>query len=148
MHNLLIQLGPICRGARLRAAGVGTVACALLAVAAWLTPDPSGLGTHRQFGLPPCNMVLLTGLPCPTCGMTTAFAHAVRGRLFSAFIAQPAGAVLALAVMAIAAASWSMAMTGLGWQPAPGTKLYFRVFLGFGLIAAASWVYKIVSVVT
>lgn len=146
-HNMAVHLRPISRSARLWAVGVGVVACALLATAAWLTPDPSGLGTHRQLGLPPCNMVLLTGLPCPTCGMTTAFAHMVRGRLISAVVVQPAGAVLALGVMAAAVASWGMAITGWGWCPPRDTASWFRLFIGFGVIAALSWAYKIMAVV-
>ena len=29
--------------------------------------------------MPPCNFVLMTGKPCPSCGMTTSFALLVRG---------------------------------------------------------------------
>src|SRR5205085_6174191 len=57
---------------------------ALFAVALWLDPYgpggvPLAMGTHRQLGLPPCNFQRLTGLPCPSCGMTTSFALLVRG---------------------------------------------------------------------
>ena len=52
----------------------------LLAVAAWLEPSPTGIGTHQQLGLPPCTFWMLFGRPCPTCGMTTSWAHLVRGQ--------------------------------------------------------------------
>jgi len=47
----------------------------VLAASAWLTPSPSGVGTHMQLGLPPCGFLVLTGKPCPACGLTTAFAQ-------------------------------------------------------------------------
>src|SRR5438132_6029980 len=55
----------------------------VFAVAGWLDPYENGrarrLETHMQLGLPPCNFRILTGLPCPSCGMTTSFALLVRG---------------------------------------------------------------------
>ena len=105
------------RGWARAVAAVVFAACgALLAVAAWMKPDPRGLGTHQQLGFPPCTMVVLTGYPCPTCGMTTAFAHTVRGELLSAFKAQPAGLILALAVVVVAAVSLGVVMTGKVWK--------------------------------
>jgi len=81
---------------RLYAAGLLAATVALLAVAWSLKPDRHHMGTHEQLGLPPCGFVAMTGYPCPTCGMTTAFAHVVRGQLVAAFYAQPAGTVLAI----------------------------------------------------
>lgn len=62
------------------AAGFATV----LVIAACLRPydadgQPLSMGTHQQLGLQPCNMVALTGKPCPACGMTTSFALLVHG---------------------------------------------------------------------
>ncbi|MGE3821953.1 MAG: DUF2752 domain-containing protein, partial [Isosphaeraceae bacterium] len=64
------RLRPEARAALVVFASVLVVA---FAVASWLEPDPSGFGTHRQLGLPPCHFAWVTGKPCPTCGMTTAF---------------------------------------------------------------------------
>ena len=41
---------------------------AVLSIAAWLAPDPSGLGTHQQLGLPACTSVAILGIRCPACG--------------------------------------------------------------------------------
>jgi len=81
---------------RLYGAGVAAAAVTAFVTAARLTPAGTHLGTHRQLGLPPCGFVVMTGLPCPTCGMTTAFSHAARGRLIAAARTQLAGAVLAV----------------------------------------------------
>jgi len=75
------------------AAALGLVG--VLVVARCLKPDPRGFGTHVQLGLLPCAFERLTGRPCPTCGMTTAFAWFARGRLDRAWHANPAGSLLA-----------------------------------------------------
>jgi hypothetical protein len=84
----------------------------LLSVAAWLTPDPRGLGTHEQLGHPPCLTMMAWGVPCPTCGMCTAFAHAVRGEVLRAFHAQPAGLALAMVTVVSGLASGLALVTG------------------------------------
>lgn len=73
---------------------------AVLLVAAMLEPDARGHGTHAQLGLPPCGFLLLTGAPCPGCGLTTAFAHAIRGHWMLAVDANPFGLLLFAAVAA------------------------------------------------
>jgi len=101
-------LGPRTRWA-LTAAALGLAA--LLGLARRLEPDPRGYGTHRQLGLPPCAFLAATGRPCPSCGMTTAFAWFARGRPLRAWRANPAGSLLAPACAGLipwllAAAAW------------------------------------------
>lgn len=69
---------------------------AVIGVALSLEPDPRGYGTHEALGLPPCGLVFLTRgrVPCPSCGMTTSFAHAARLQLADSFRAHPFGLVL------------------------------------------------------
>jgi hypothetical protein len=57
---------------------------------------PRMMETHMQLGLPPCNFKLLTGLPCPSCGMTTSFALLVRGDLKNSLRANAVGTLLAI----------------------------------------------------
>jgi hypothetical protein len=64
-------------------------------IAAWLTPDPRGYGTHHQLGLPECSFRRMTGINCPHCGMTTSFSCLVRGRIGESLRANPMGIVLA-----------------------------------------------------
>lgn len=66
----------------------------VLGLAASLTPDPSGMGTHRQLGLGGCSMLVATGVPCPMCGMTTTFAHLAHLHVLEAVATQPFGVVL------------------------------------------------------
>jgi hypothetical protein len=72
------------------------VALAPLALAARLSPDPTGLGTHQQLGLPPCSSRLLWDMRCPACGMTTSWAHLVRGEVLESVRANPGGMLLGL----------------------------------------------------
>ncbi len=133
------------RRGRRRAALIVAIACfALLAVAATLSPAGAGHGTHRQLGLPPCGWVAGFGIPCPTCGMTTAFASAADGDLVSSFLTQPMGCILALATAAAALVSTYVAATG----SAIGGHLLRLVTpkVGWwvaGLILAA-WIYKVI----
>lgn len=76
--------------------GAAVLAISVLATAAWLTPSAEGHGTHTQLGLPPCGFLLFTGLPCPGCGLTTAFAHMVRLEIVGAAMANPFGIPLVL----------------------------------------------------
>jgi hypothetical protein len=93
---------PVLRGwVRGALAGVALALMGVFAVAAWLnpyTPDgaPLSMATHRQMGLPPCTFFWTTGLPCPSCGMTTSFALLVRGDVANSLRANAVGTVLAL----------------------------------------------------
>ena len=55
--------------------------------------------THRQLGLPPCTFMEMTGVPCPSCGMTTSFALLVRGDVLNSLRANAVGTVLAAACL-------------------------------------------------
>lgn len=144
-------LGPLCY--RVRATGplrvrglsllVFAVCVAVLAAAAWMTPDRSGFGTHRQLLPATCTAIMLFGYPCPSCGMTTAFAHAVRGELLAAFQAQPAGMVLALLTMIVAGVSLNVLLTAkvwkLNWYRVPPAMVPVAVVA----LVVCGWLYKL-----
>jgi hypothetical protein len=92
-----------------------TIALGLVGVfciAAWLDPyDAEGKAlrseTHLQIGLPPCSFRYMTGVPCPSCGMTTSFALLMHGDLMSSLRANAVGTLLAM--FGLAAIPWSLA---------------------------------------
>jgi len=130
---------------RVRAAGaVVLLAClSVFVTAGYLRPTASGIGSHTQLGLAPCSMPMLLGIPCPTCGMTTSFAHFVRGDLLNSFHAQPAGFVLALGVVVVAVGAGAVIWRGRGivinwYRIRPGmVAVVTLVVLLFG------WAYKL-----
>jgi hypothetical protein len=132
-------------GERIGAGVIAGLCLTLLAVAAALSPDAAGHGTHEQLGLPPCGWLLATGYPCPTCGMTTAFAAAAEGDLLTSLVTQPVGALLAVATAATFWIALHVAVFGsrLGqlcgrlWRPR-----WLWIFAGAW---AASWAYKIAT---
>ena len=85
------------------------------------------------------------GRPCPTCGMTTSFAHAAKGHFIEAAKTQPAGFLLALGC------------TGTFWAALHGAVFASRVdrlvvplvrpaslWASAGIICAA-WAYKMAT---
>lgn len=131
---------------RARAAFAALGAVGVIALAAILVPDSRGLGTHEQLGLPPCMTMRLFGIPCPFCGMTTAFAHMAHGHLLEAFAVQPAGALAFFGAVGYALLNGFVACTAR--RPAAFENRSNRkklVMIGTVIVAVA-WVYKIVTV--
>lgn len=128
---------------RLIGTAVALGAAAILGLAAWLEPSPTGLGTHSRLGMPPCGWIAMVDVPCPSCGMTTAFAHAADGDLVAAVRAQPMGALLAMAVaMALVVGAYT-AVTG-SRVAVLFTRLWGRrAAWALGLGLGGAWVYKI-----
>ena len=87
---------PLSPSARVALAVWLAVLIAGFGVARRLEPSPSGFGTHRQIGLPPCTVRVVAGIPCPSCGMTTSFANFTRGRFAAAARANAGGLLLAV----------------------------------------------------
>ncbi len=115
----------------------------ILGIAVYLQPSAMGMGTHEQLGLAPCAAVVTTGYPCPTCGMTTAFAHTVRGQFLSAIRVQPAGFLLALGTVLAAGLSLRTLLTGryylVNWQRVSAVWIVVLVIL----IVIGGWGAKI-----
>jgi hypothetical protein len=78
---------------------LGCWTCLVLA-AFVLDPDPRGMGTHEQLGLPECGFVTMFDGPCPSCGFTTTFTLAAHLRPVDAFVNQPFGFLMFLLALA------------------------------------------------
>lgn len=131
-------------GERRTLLGIAFFCAMVLGVAGLLHPDPRGYGTHEQLGLLRCGFKHLTGWPCPTCGMTTAFAWAVRGDLALAWSVQPFAAVLALLtpIVGLVCAGFALANRSLSARLGPGFWFWSLWVTAAGLLTA--WLSKIV----
>ena len=121
---------------------IGCIAALMLAV--WLKPDVRGVGTHQQLGLPACSLVRFAGIPCPTCGMTTAFAYTIRGRWIAGLLAQPFAFVLALGIFLCIPLSAQALISAKTWRVnwyrvSPNRTMF--VIIAFFLL---SWGFKII----
>ncbi|MCC6486694.1 MAG: DUF2752 domain-containing protein [Candidatus Hydrogenedentes bacterium] len=128
---------------RVRAVWSAIAMLGILGLGALLTPDSRGVGTHEQLGLPECMTMRIFGIPCPFCGMTTAFSHMAHGELGPALRTQPAGALAFLLAIGYLASSLFTAGTGKAPAAFRNKTLARRVWwTGVGIVAAA-WIYKL-----
>ncbi len=100
-----------------------------------------------MLGLEPCGMLQMTGVPCPTCGMTTAFAHGIRGQWVAGFRAQPFGLVLAVSTALILVVALDTVITGHCWALNWYRIRPSRFVIVLGVLMITAWAWKIVSVV-
>ncbi|CAN5463512.1 hypothetical protein BH09PLA1_BH09PLA1_31290 [soil metagenome] len=127
---------------RMLAAFVSLTCLTVLLIAVRLHPSPTGMATHTTMGFDECQFLKRTGLPCPSCGMTTSFAWFVRGNALASAYIQPMGFVLAILTTATTWAAGYIAVTG---KPAHrlmrliSSRYYLLPLLIF---AAAAWGWK------
>jgi hypothetical protein len=95
------------------AAGLATVFYVATRVNPY-APDgtPLKMASHQSLGMPPCRFNEVAGLPCPSCGMTTSFAHLVRGDVWNSLRANWVGT--GLAVFCAFLIPWSLASAARG----------------------------------
>lgn len=136
---LIIRLAHAC-------IALGLVATLLLAL--WLKPDPRGIGTHEQLLLYPCNFHSQTGLPCPFCGMTTAFTHMAHGNVRQALMTQPLGALGFVVVLFLTPVAVGAAITGRNAIGAAMKMPWGKLTWMFALIVVGAWIFKLVMTLT
>ena len=107
-----------------------------------ISPDPSGVGTHTQLGLPPCGMLERTGRPCPTCGATTSFVLAAHGRFWESLVNQPFGfSVFLVTVGAFGFSIYSLVVRR-SWLPVFERYHVVAFIVIMVVILFLSWSYK------
>jgi hypothetical protein len=95
--------------------------------------------THRQLGLPSCTFKVVTGLPCPSCGMTTSFCLLIRGDVWNSLKANFAGT--SLAVIGLLFIPWALVSAFLGrFVIVRDLELWiFRIAMGFLIVMFIRW---------
>jgi hypothetical protein len=128
---------------KLVAIGLLVSACTVLAVAAWLKPDARGYGTHTQLGLPPCFFLRLTHLPCPSCGLTTCFAYAVRFQFRKAFLANPFGILAFLGTVSLVPASILLLWRRMSFRRITESAHFIKAVYAATALYFLSWIFKL-----
>lgn len=122
---------------------IGTFAFAVVGASFVLEPSPEGVGTHTQLGLSPCTFLVLTGYPCPSCGLTTCFTHLARFEIIEAFTANGPGILIFLVTVALVPLSMVSIFLNL---PVLDTLVTLRGDIVAALLAGASlagWVVEV-----
>ena len=143
IYSRVPQAGLLSLRGRAAALGVAIGCLIPLLLAVRLHPSPTGVATHTEMGFQQCRMLQVTGIPCPSCGMTTSWSWLVRGNVVASLYVQPMGTVLALIAIACVWGGFYIAITGRPLYRLlavlPG-RYYFIPLLAFGLL---DWGWKI-----
>ena len=132
------------RPARVLAVFLGLIPVGLLVVTLFLSPDPSGHGTHRQLGLPPCTLIALTGTRCPACGMTTSWTMFTHGHWPSSFRANSGGFLLAFVAIWFATVSFGVGFRGHAPTYRQQTRFAFAL-IAVLVVTLADWCYRLLA---
>lgn len=124
---------------------VAGLAIALLLIARLLRPSAEGVGTHQQLGLPPCAFLHFTGLPCPSCGLTTSVSHAAHFHFYESLFTQPFGFVIFILVSLSVPLSIYAIYRRIPWSKLASFRgrkaaLYLMI-----VVFLLSWLYKIAA---
>ncbi|KAA1261926.1 hypothetical protein LF1_44870 [Rubripirellula obstinata] len=128
---------------RLAAVGLSILPLSLLLVARTLTPDPDGLGTHQQLGLPPCSMRMMFNIRCPGCGMTTSWSHFARGQWISSVQSNLGGFLLA--ILTVSAAPILLKAAWISTPPSVKTQnAMVLALVAVAVVAVADWAWRLI----
>jgi hypothetical protein len=139
LQDVLEQDYPLGTAGRGLLAAVGLLLIAGFGLAAAVQPDPRGYGTHQQFGFPPCGFYVLFGVPCPSCGSTTAFANFVRGRWALAAQANFAAFLLALTCAGLVPWSLQSAWRGRLWRVTDPARSLAWLVIALATVSLLQW---------
>jgi len=138
---------PVAEQRPARLAGLLTaIPCwAILVVGLSLTPRAKGDGTHTQLGLPECKTMVIDGVPCPTCGMTTSISAAAHGDFAESARANVFGTVLFFALVGFGTAAVIQTVFGTDIL---GRIFHRRVWLFVGILITGilvGWAIKLAA---
>ena len=119
---------------RLRGCAVA-LACMSVLIVGWRLSPRESFGTHEQLNIPPCSVLVQTGYPCPTCGLTTSISAMTHGRWKTAFLAQPFGVVLFCAMLFFFGAGLAEAASGRSVLGSLGRLRWWVLAMASGFFA-------------
>lgn len=133
------------RGDRIGWGALAGILLSLLMIAIFLKPNPDGLGTHQQLGLPPCTFQYLVGVRCPACGMTTSWAYLMKGYIFKAFETSCSGTLLGMLALAVSIVSLSKCLSGTSPPNSNFPTFATGSFVVCLFVAGLEWLIRILT---
>jgi hypothetical protein len=116
---------------------------AVFTVAILLNPYQDGRvwlqETHTQMGLPPCTFKVLTGVPCPSCGMTSSFTLLMHGDPWNSVQANFVGTLLAIFCLAFIPWALASAVRGRLLLVRSLETILVRLVLAFVILLLVRW---------
>lgn len=116
---------------------------AVFAIAAWLNPYKDGEvwleETHTQMGFPRCTFKKITGVPCPSCGMTSSFSLLIHGDPWNSLRANFVGTLLAVFLLVLAPWSLLSALWGRWLWVRDVEQALVRVVVVFVVLLFLRW---------
>lgn len=109
-----------------------------------LTPDPSGMGTHKQLLRLPCLFQVVLKVPCPSCGLTTSWTYLVQGNPVDSFKAHPLGPIFFSIVVFIGISSiWGFIKNRSWWSVMEKRWFQNIILCGIGLYLVV-WIIRLI----
>lgn len=110
-----------------------------------LRANPEGFGSHRTLGLPPCIFLSLTGIRCPSCGLTTSVVQILHGKWLEAWRANPTGYLVFFSGASLILASLYGLCRPFRWGDIVA-RSWFHIFVMCGIgFLFGSWIMRIFS---
>jgi hypothetical protein len=125
------------------AAGVAVAALSVLVIGAMLNPTGQGISTHTQLGFPACEWERRMGVPCPSCGYTTAVTQFAHGNWLASLYLQPAGFGIALGCAVVFWIGAYAAVTGRPVHRLVGRIWNRNVVIALFALVIFGWGWKI-----
>ncbi len=147
VDRLLSRLPPARTISRVVSAPLALGSGAVLALSAWLEPNPLGHSTHTALGLGQCSFLAISGYPCPMCGMTTSFALFAHLHPIDAVVNQPFSAVMfGITALVFGVSAAEVVAPRERWARLGGRLAPWEATLATGFLIAMGlgWLYKIV----
>lgn len=120
-----------------------TVSGVILFLAIWMEPAPPGQRINPDLPIAECSFKNTTGVPCPSCGYTTASVHMAHGQFLLAISYQPMGAVMFILIFGVFVTSLFWMISGRPSLRTVADTIYLPYLFPLLVFYILAWIYHI-----